>query len=116
MGIGAVKDEKQKGDEGKDEPTRLYAEWTAGEPARPVERSGEKPCVDRRPAAIAAVRRSENVERGVVEERVESDCEPDASSPQHGERHEESEESDAQSVSEILCRSLQEVVLRGKDQ
>jgi hypothetical protein len=78
--MGAVKDEKQKGDDRKDEPTRLYAEWTAGEPGRPMERAGEKSRVDRRPAAIAAVRRAEDVKRGVIEESMESCGEPDAAS------------------------------------
>src|SRR5205085_11878255 len=93
---------EEDGDNRENQPARLDAERPAGEPRRAVVAAGEEARRDWLAAVVAAVRRAEDVERDVVEERVEADGEPDAAGADDGEGHEEADQADAGEVEGIL--------------
>src|ERR1044071_9113575 len=95
---------EEERDDREDQPARLDAELSAGEPRRAVVAAGEEARRDRLAAVVAAVRRAEDVEGDVVEQRVEADGEPDAAGADDGEGEEEAEQSDAGEVGGVLAR------------
>src|SRR5436305_15063126 len=63
--------EEEQGDDREDQPARLDAEDSAGQPRRAVLAAGEEAPGDRLAALVPRVRCAEDVERDVVEEGVE---------------------------------------------